>query len=111
MKKLRELSADEKQRFEYLAREKALRDKVSGDRYLKRMMEKIRLESEESKEREAKLREENRISKIKLVIKLLDLNMEFEKIKDISELEEDKIKDIAENIDHYKKEVEEFENK
>jgi CII-binding regulator of phage lambda lysogenization HflD len=108
MKKLRELSADEKQRFEYLAREKALRDKVSGDRYLKRMMEKIK---EETSEEIRKLKEKERIEKIKLVLKLLDLNMEFVKIKEISELEENKIKDIAENIDHYKKEVEDFENK
>ncbi|MCT4583994.1 MAG: Rpn family recombination-promoting nuclease/putative transposase [Peptostreptococcaceae bacterium] len=108
MKKLRELSADEKQRFEYLAREKALRDKVSGDRYLKRMIEKIK---EETSEEIRKLKEKERIEKIKLVLKLLDLNMEFVKIKEISELEENKIKDIAENIDHYKKEVAEFENK
>lgn len=100
IKRLIELSAEENQRQEYIAREKVLKDKAD-----------LKKRIEETSEELNRLKEKNKIEQIELVLNLFDSNIDIEQIKKLSKLEESQIEDIINNIDDYKKEVKIFETK
>lgn len=100
IKRLIELSAEENQRKEYIAREKVLKDKAD-----------LKKRIEETSEELNRLKEKNKIEQIELVLNLFDSNIDIEQIKKLSKLEESQIEDIINNIDDYKKEVKIFETK